>query len=93
MIELGRIRITWSTIYKTCSKDSVMVSVSDWTRRVNAIMTSEYAITLDDVGLDASDIHRYRQSEADPHEFVRWFARKYDLLGAAEIGVRPAKRK
>jgi hypothetical protein len=69
-----------------------MVSVSDWTRRANALMKNDYAITLDDVGLDASDIHRYCQSEPNPDQFVRWFARKYDLTSAAEIGVNSADR-
>ena len=65
-----------------------MTPTAPWIRQVDAILKNEYAISVEDAGLDVADLGKYQQSEPDPNEFVRWFSRKYDLVSTAELGLR-----
>jgi hypothetical protein len=65
-----------------------MTPTAQWIRQVDAILKNEYAISVEDAGLDVADLGKYQQSEPDPNEFVRWFSRKYDLVSTAELGLR-----
>jgi hypothetical protein len=58
-----------------------------WIDVVSERLQRSYAITLNDAGLDESDIARFYASEPDPQFFVDWFVRKFDLTSLTEIGV------
>jgi hypothetical protein len=54
-------------------------SISEWRRRVDALMKRDYAIDTVDAGLSDEEIARHFADGDTPEEFVRWFAEKYDL--------------
>ena len=58
-----------------------------WSRAVNAIMRQGFAVSLDDLGFDETDMARFFHSEPDPAQFVRWYAAKYDLDHISACGL------
>ena len=55
------------------------MSIDAWKKLVGELLRREYAITLDDAGLDDDELKRQYNPQQDPADFVRWFATKYDL--------------
>ena len=55
-----------------------------WSDEVDRLMKSEYAITIDDAGIDRTQLYKHWKTWAEAREFVAWFASKYDLTGLVE---------
>jgi len=52
---------------------------SMWKREVDRLMLSEYAITIDEAGIDDAALQRHWETWKHAKEFVEWFGIKYDL--------------
>lgn len=61
------------------------MSIDAWKKLVGELLLREYAITLNDAGLDDDELERHYNSQRDPADFVRWFATKYDLTSRSEL--------
>jgi hypothetical protein len=55
-----------------------------WVHAVDSLLMRSYCITIEDAGLSLEDLRRHYSQEPDAREFVRWFARKFDLTGRRE---------
>ena len=51
----------------------------DWVNAANQCLLRDYLIDFEDAGLGLDDLARYFESFEDPHEFVQYYAEKYDL--------------
>lgn len=56
-----------------------------WAKRVGQLLEREYAVTLDDAGLDQEVLDRHYDERSNPADFVRWFAAKFDLVSKSEL--------
>ena len=50
-----------------------------WAQRVDKLMVYDYCLSIDEAGISKTDLRNYFGLNLDPHEFVQWFATKYDL--------------
>ena len=50
-----------------------------WKSAVDKCLKSQYAITIEDAGLDDYALIRHWHASEQPKEFVQWYGIKYDL--------------
>jgi len=55
-----------------------------WTNSVDRMLQSDYAVTIEDVGVPESALRILWKAGDTPAEYVRWFGRKYDLISRDE---------
>ena len=75
----------WSDLMNNPEEDLVF---RNWQARVDALLQSQYAVTLEDAGLSRIDLDAARQSTATPEQFVGWFGKKYELISKQEWATR-----
>jgi hypothetical protein len=59
-------------------------SFAVWRRAANAKMTSDYAMSLEDAGFDASALRQHWRTSVAADEFVERFATRHDLTKWSE---------
>lgn len=60
-------------------KQSAYLPYADWKLAVDHALEREYAITIEDAGLNKQDLVLHWREQDSPVEYVDWLARKYDL--------------
>ncbi|HWK97690.1 MAG TPA: hypothetical protein VNR39_19920 [Pseudolabrys sp.] len=55
-----------------------------WQNQVNKSLLSEFAISIDDAGIDDPDLVKAHSQGLSPEEYVSWFSEKYDLVSRRE---------
>lgn len=55
-----------------------------WIDSVDRVLQLDYAVTIQDVGVAKSALRDIWKAGETPAEYVRWFARKYDLISRDE---------
>ena len=63
------------------------MTFQDWKEATDALLFSEYCLTLDDAGPSDQDLSAHYQSGDKPDDYVSWFAEKYDLIGTRSVGL------
>lgn len=51
-----------------------------WRDEVDKLLISQFAISIDDAGIDNPELAKAHSQYLSPEEYVRWFADKYDLV-------------
>ena len=64
--------------------DHTKMRFGQWTNSVDLILQSDYAVTIEDVGVSEAALRDVWKADETPAEYVRWFARKYDLISRDE---------
>lgn len=55
-----------------------------WQDQVNKLLFAEFAISIDDAGIDDPDLVKAHSQDLSPEEYISWFAKKYDLVSRRE---------
>lgn len=53
---------------------------ADWLALVERDLKRRYKIDFELAGLSQEEMARYFNPDQSPHDFVSWFAQKYDLI-------------
>jgi hypothetical protein len=60
------------------------MTLAEWSREANDLLLEVYAISLDDTGLEDSDLEACLDEGEAPSEFVERFAAKFDLTSRSD---------
>jgi hypothetical protein len=60
---------------------------AEWRHAVNARLKNVYLITIEDAGIDEQDLRSRWKRKEPPHNYVDWFALKYDLDLKSAFGL------
>ena len=70
------------------SGDKVL-SYQDWKSATDRLLYANYAIDIDDAGIGDSDLRKFWADGETPAEFVKRWARKYDLTHVTDCNWIP----
>lgn len=59
---------------------------AEWRNAVDKRMFDVYVISIDDAGIDDTQLKSHWESKQSPYEFVEWFGVKFDLTSRNEVG-------
>lgn len=64
-----------------------------WKWLVDQTLHLNFAIGIEDAGIDDSDLAKAYFHDLSPDEYVEWFGQKYDLVYCRELDLHPLKTR